>query len=432
MGQLKALARSLKKRSDVVVTTAKFGRAAPAKALMQAALPAQVAELYSLINGATLEWEFLEDKQQLGSLRIPPLEHVAFSPPSEYYLAQRQDEFSELELACVEEHQPEATTYVARDGRIFFASRSGKDGVVLLAPDLATYLQKGIETAFAWYWMEDSQEARVTRQRLALPATPPKGVDVGARVEITSEMTHYAFHGHGLVKAKAQRLFLVEQDYGGTFWYARKELTAVDEGDAYEARRHDAELMGRLLQLEAEPLAAAICELTEADPDTSFRFDQGLGCTVDPYPTVAQPSHILVGLLWRPERGRELAAALLGMSETLISGAEIPFRAVNALGIVLGALSLCLNRIAVEEALADCLDPLDADAIAAFERGRDVLVSRLVFERNTRPRQIAEAKARYDLQRTPDLAFLGREPTEDHLQKRQYGNRWIDGFRVHH
>jgi BRCA1 C Terminus (BRCT) domain len=258
VADLRVFVERLKKRVDVAVTIASVGRRATKGELsllkQQKAMPAELVEMYAEMNGAHVEWRFVEPPGG-GRLRIPPVtQWTRFTGDDQTYMNFGDD----VDALLLDEIEAEGGTWLVREKeggavRIVFASAAeGPEGTVA-ASSLAEYLRAAMDHGFVSYWPRcfkvnryvsyADQEASVLRFR-ARPEEP-LSIQAGARVQFD----FFAEGGRGdaieLHEAPAsgatgfcgRRLFLVKLDEGSRAWLPEKWMKVVKKVDAYERLR---------------------------------------------------------------------------------------------------------------------------------------------------------------------------------------------------
>jgi hypothetical protein len=256
--ELKAFVESLRRRPDIRVTVANVGRRATKSDLAflqrQKGVPEELVELYAAMNGAHVEWEFVEPPGG-GCIRIPPLtQWTRFAGDDQTYMG-FGDEYDALLL---DEIRAEGATYLVRDKKsfatrlVFASAAEGRDGVEP-AGSIAAYLRAAIERGFVHYWPRcfrenryvsyAEQEAAVERFRAA--PSMPSPIRVGARVELE----FFSEGGRGEVLALheappsraaelcGRQLAEVRLDEGSVGWLPQKWMKVTKKVDAYERLR---------------------------------------------------------------------------------------------------------------------------------------------------------------------------------------------------
>lgn len=255
---LRTFVAALKKRPDVRVEAAELGGKADSADLDRLRshpdIPAELVELYAELNGAHVEWSFIEPPGG-GTLHIAPIgAWTRFTGDDEHYLG-LGDAFEAMKLDSI---QPEGGTWIVRSKetgqtRILFASAGcGSEGIVA-ADSLAGYLRAAVDRAFVHDWprcFEPSphvsyaaQEAAITRFRA--PPRPPAPIHRGVRVHFS----YFSEGGRGEVLGRheapeshltafcGRALAHVRLDEGSTGWIPLKWLKAQKKRDAYERLR---------------------------------------------------------------------------------------------------------------------------------------------------------------------------------------------------
>ncbi|MCI5054757.1 MAG: hypothetical protein MRY83_01545 [Flavobacteriales bacterium] len=235
--KLKQFIKELKSRGDLIFTECKIGRKTSSQTLAkyQDILPNDLLDFYKSINGFSISWEFLFEKQHRAHLHIPKLSHLPIYKAKQLYIGDLQEEFLEATLIEVDRHQNEAVVYLEpKSQKILLANHTKKNGLALIADNFTAYIEKGLEYGFGWYWMEKTEESIKTKERLQQTPVPPPPLNNGTRIIVVSEMFHLAFHGPGVIIDKDKKHFLVELDYGATFWFTRDEIQHFDYAHPYE------------------------------------------------------------------------------------------------------------------------------------------------------------------------------------------------------
>lgn len=258
VAELRVFVETLKRRRDVRVTVASLGRRATKSELAmlrrQKGIPEELVELYAAMNGAHVEWEFVEPPGG-GCLRIPPVtQWTRFTGDDETYMGFGDGD----EALLLDEIRAEGGTWLVRDKasgavRLVFASPAeGSDGVAP-AGSIAAYLRSAIENGFVYYWPRcfrenryvsyAEQEAAVERFRARPEA--PVSVQAGARVHFE----FFAEGGRGEVLAQheapesraaefcGRKLAKVQLDEGTVAWLPEKWMKVHRKADAYERLR---------------------------------------------------------------------------------------------------------------------------------------------------------------------------------------------------
>jgi hypothetical protein len=239
---LKARLKELKSREDLIFTKYTIGKKANAKTLsqFQNTLPEDVLDFYEEINGCSISWVFLFEKQHRAHLHIPKLQHLISRKANQLYIANLQLEYIEIDLIEIDCHQNEGVVYLdPKSQNIFMANHTKKNGLTFLAENFTSYVEKGLEYGFGWYWMEASEEAKNTKKRLSqAPISPPELIH-GVRILVVSEMFDKAFHSPGTIIKKVEKHFLVALDYGAKFWFTRDEIQHFDFNHPYEVCKNE-------------------------------------------------------------------------------------------------------------------------------------------------------------------------------------------------
>lgn len=285
--ELRDFVQSLRQRKDIVVTVAELGRrAGKAKLAQLAALraPQDLVDFFAEIDGAHIEWRFVEPPGG-GCLRVPPItQWTRFSPDDDNSMNFGDD----TEAMLLDEITPEGTTWLVRarkaergsgprPARIVFASAAeGADGVTA-ATSIADYFRAAMQHGFVPYWPRcfkpspyvsyAEQEAAVKRFQAA-PVAPTE-LTVGARVQVS----YFAEGGRGellelrrvpdsrLTEFTGPEFARVRLDEGSVAWFPRQWVKASAVRDAYERLRDPA------VALVADDLPARLDELARAiDP----------------------------------------------------------------------------------------------------------------------------------------------------------------------
>jgi hypothetical protein len=162
--ELRAFVAALKRRRDIRVEHATLGRKAGKAKLAQlraANIPTELIELYAEIDGARVEWRFIEDGYGGGCLRIPPVTNwTRFTGDDNHYM-----NFGDgREALLLDEVTAEGGTWLVRDkakggtedGRdavsiIFASAAEGGDGITA-AGSIAAYLRAAMAHGFVYYW----------------------------------------------------------------------------------------------------------------------------------------------------------------------------------------------------------------------------------------------------------------------------------------
>lgn len=417
---VEALVEQLKARADVHVVRARMGKPAAAKQLTKAALSDDLAELYGAMNGCSLCWEFLDDKIQQGSLEIPGLAKLKFQPASAFGIGDLQPELADLEIATIDLHQPEAETFVClQTGQVYFASHSQKDGLHLIAESLSAYLERGASYGFGWYWMQESNEALRTRERLAGPVRVPGKIGPQSRVAVTSEIETLAYHGHGMVVAQQAKHFLVQLDYGARLWFQRNELQAVGADDPYEQRLVQREAWLKRIEKAktAKALADQLLALTEADPHARMSHEVPLGKQSLSIPA---PSFVLAGLLAALPAAERLPLLARLLAQACEASTE---RAQYVAQILLGALFVATYDATHREALGPLAKLVGPAAFETLQQSIATVAAGLGEDAKYAPKA-----ALFEKRLAVDLSFLG---IEDPKWLRHAYVRYIDGHLVH-
>lgn len=349
--KLKELIKELKYREDLIFTECKIGRKANPQTLLkfQNILPDDILGFYEEINGCSISWEFLFEKQHRAHLHIPKLQHLQSKKAKHLYIGNLQPEYLEIDLIEIDTHQSEGVVYLdPSTKRIFLANHTKKNGLTFLADNFTSYLEKGIEYGFGWYWMEASKEAIITKQRLSQNAIPPPALKKGVRIIVVSEMFDMAFHGPGTIIDKNEKHFLVELDYGAKFWFTRDEIEHFDFAHPYEVCKK-ALSIGQGFDKNIELINAYLSK-------TQIAYG-GNGCTKKEIPIfLDKKSFLIAGLLSR-FRFQEKISLITSLLEYYIKNGNH-----NIFIYTSGALFLILHQQAIasqNKTLSTLLEPDD-------------------------------------------------------------------------
>jgi hypothetical protein len=245
--RLRAFVSRFVERSDVRVDTLRLGDPAPPEALapLRGNIPTELFEFYAAMNGARVEWAFVEPPGG-GCLAIPPVsDWTRFATDDEQNTHFGPDRRAMLLDAL----QPEcATWYVLAEGRSvddavlwFSGSASTGDGKVV-ARSLGEYIDLAIEHAFVWWWPLRSFPDAI--ERASARPVEPAALRPGARVH----SSHYSEGARGVVRelrtvdngaARHRELFgdtfaRVALDDGDERWISTRWVKAARRADEYE------------------------------------------------------------------------------------------------------------------------------------------------------------------------------------------------------
>jgi hypothetical protein len=253
--ELKAFVAALKKRPDVVVEAAAVGKKASRSELEHAAdLPEELRALYAAMNGAHVEWRFVEPGGG-GCLRVPPLsEWTRFQCDDATYMGFGED----FEALFFDEITPEGSTWIVRrrgtgEHRLVFAPAGRASEGIEPARSIAEYLRAGMRSGFGHWWpmcFRDRPHVSYAAQEEAIrrfqaPPVKPAAIRTGARV-------HFGYFAEG-GRGEVRRVVEVSESEQTRFHGTRFAEVALDEGtiallpvrfmkahtkrDAYEALR---------------------------------------------------------------------------------------------------------------------------------------------------------------------------------------------------
>lgn len=256
--ELRAFVEALRARPDIRLRVATLGRRASKSDLAmlrhQKGIPEELVELYAAMNGAHVEWEFVEPPGG-GCLRIPPLTGwTRFTGDDETYMGFGDDE----EALLLDEIRAEGGTWLVRTkggdrARLVFASAAeGSDGIEP-AGSIADYLRAAMEHGFVYYWPRCFRENRRVSyaeqeeavERFRARPTAPVTLRVGSRVHFE----YFSEGGRGEVLALheaarsraaelcGRKLAKVQLDEGTVAWLPVRWMKVHTGTDAYERLR---------------------------------------------------------------------------------------------------------------------------------------------------------------------------------------------------
>ncbi len=245
--RLRAFVTRFAKRSDVRVDALRLGDPTPPEALapLRGAIPTELFEFYAAMNGAHVEWAFVEPPGG-GCLSIPTVsEWTRFATDDEQSTHFGRDRRAML----LDVLQPEcATWYVLAEGRpvddavLWFSGYGSLGDGKIVARSLDEYVDLAIDHAFVSWWPLRSFPDVIERAR-AKPVKPAALVP-GARVH----SAHYSEGARGVVRevravdagvASHRRLFgdtfaRVALDDGDERWISTRWVKAAPRTDEYE------------------------------------------------------------------------------------------------------------------------------------------------------------------------------------------------------
>ncbi len=241
--ELKAFVARLQARPDLKVSVAKIGGPAGPE-LLGPGLSDELRELFALMDGIHVEWQFKEPPGG-GCIRIPPLlDQSGFSGETHLDLG---DDF---EAFLLDEIQPEGATWVirlkkSRECRLLFGRLSD---AIEPAVSVAEYLERAMASGFVYWWPAcfrknewvsyDQNESTIRRFRG--PAVTPRVIVPGSRVHI--ESFDFSKGCRGFVRKlhelpDATLVAEVDLDLGSRIRLPLDCLKPQDRDDAYERLR---------------------------------------------------------------------------------------------------------------------------------------------------------------------------------------------------
>ena len=191
---LRNFVKALARRKDIIVHQKRLGRPAPARLVAYhrqhpELLPAELVDLYELMNGADVEWSFIGAPGG-GALHISALggDYQIFEPDDTY-----GDNFGPGKVSLFfDQQQPEFGTWLVADGpadipnaRLLFADQGEGDAGTLAAGSIAEYLRRAVVHGLASHWPAPDADVAETLDRLAAPSAPRARIRPGMRVHIT-------------------------------------------------------------------------------------------------------------------------------------------------------------------------------------------------------------------------------------------------------
>ncbi|MDF1665739.1 MAG: hypothetical protein P1V97_28530 [Planctomycetota bacterium] len=249
--ELKTFVKELKKRPDLKVQKATFGKRAKKLELARVReLSPELADLYQCVDGIDIEWSFIEAPNAGGRLRIPPAEFARFQGEDETRMG-----FGATKDALLLDDQDSSATWLVRDSKgkcqlLFAAPAEGADAVVP-ASSLNDYLEAAISSGFITNWpflnegpplsiSVDSE--RAARERFQAPPVKPAKLRAGIRVhseaargEIKSVVHPPKSSPDDLWSFVDGPLFEVQFDDGLLAWVPQRSIKPVKaSADLYE------------------------------------------------------------------------------------------------------------------------------------------------------------------------------------------------------
>jgi hypothetical protein len=249
VAELRDFAERLRARPDLQVVELELG--APADAATLAALgdvPDELRELYALMDGATIEWRFVEPGVG-GTLHIPAARFARWQGDEQHY-TRFGDDFEAIELDRIGDGS-RASTYLVRP-------RGGGPAVLLfqdiqVAPTIADYLRRAMDHGLVEWWPKcfrddpwvshEAQEDAIRRfraPRVPVPIVPGGRVHhryfaEGGRGQVLR--LHQAPPDHREADWMGTTFAEVQLDEGTRAWLPSRFLRGQAEVDAYERLR---------------------------------------------------------------------------------------------------------------------------------------------------------------------------------------------------
>lgn len=315
---LRTFVRDLKKRPDIKVESAVFGKKAPAALLKGAsarpgsALGGELLAFYAAVNGVEIRWSFIEGPGG-GLIHIPPLsDGRRFQGEDKHHMG-----FGVAQEALFLDGTGDGGAWVVRaagssePGEIVFAmAAEGTDGV-RLGSSLETYLLAAIAAGGVvnWPFCQGAETgafraSEASLRKFKAPPVKPLALRPGVRVQVRAlakegrgEMIESRQIEAGVLRpwetAFGFRFVKVNLDVGITAWVPEMYVKAVQKTDAYERLR------GRL---EGEDVAALLedvaCATGPSGSTNDFNRDnamRGAGL-LGPY-AIAKAFEVVFGLL---------------------------------------------------------------------------------------------------------------------------------------
>ena len=219
--ELHAFFNALSLRSDVTVTKSRIGPGMSGRpnisTLHKAGLPPEIISMACDVLDAEYVWDFTADMDggmagsSGGRFVLPSYFNVRWKKPSPSYAFPKGSRH-----ILIDTHANEGYGYALerKPGAAleYVFSRAGEESdPIFIASSLETYLRRGLESGFAWYWQTGSKESQRVAQKLAQKVPLRKNVKVTVkhvRALSRAEAQQELFVRNGAVWAQAQLALL--------------------------------------------------------------------------------------------------------------------------------------------------------------------------------------------------------------------------------